>query len=109
MDDGGAGAMRWRWQLLRLVDGKADSMVGVLPGATEAEAELHAMIAGLMDLKRRVEQGKRKPSDFVVEVRCSQPAAELAVTGNTPAWREARHIWGGLHFVWIDQALPVGT
>lgn len=109
LDDGANGAMRWRWQLLRLLDGKADSMDGVLQGATAAEAELHAMIAGLMDLKRRVEQAKRKPSDFSVEVRCSLPAAELAITGKAPAWAEARRIWGGLHFVWIDRNVPVGA
>ena len=103
------GAMRWRWQLLRLVDGKADSMDGVLQGASAAEAELHAMIAGLMDLKRRVEQGKRKPNDFTVEVRCSVAAAELAITGKAPGWAEARRIWGGLHFVWIDHSVPVGV
>jgi ATP-dependent DNA helicase DinG len=109
LDDGSARSMRWRWQLLRLVDGKADSMDGLLQGATAAEAELHAIIAGLMDLKRRVEQGKRKPNDFVVEVRCSLSAAELAITGKTPAWAEARHLWGGLHFVWIDRNVPVGA
>jgi ATP-dependent DNA helicase DinG len=108
-DDGAAGAMRWRWQLLRLVDGKADSVDGVLQGASVAEAELHAMIAGLMDLRRRVEQGKRKPNDFVVEVRCSIPAAELAMTGKAPGWAEVRRIWGGLHFVWVDRTVPAGV
>ena len=103
------GAMRWRWQLLRLVDGKADSMEGVLQGASAAEAELHAMIAGLMDLKRRVEQGKRKPGDFAVEVRCSIPAAELAITGKAPGWAEARQLWRELHFVWIDRSVPTGV
>jgi ATP-dependent DNA helicase DinG len=107
LDD--AAAMRWRWQLLRLVDGKADSVDGVLPGATAAEAEVHAIIAGLMDLKRRVEQGKRKPGDFAVEVRCSLPAAELAVTGKAEGWAEARRIWGSLYFVWIDRSLPAGA
>ena len=107
--DEGVGTMQWRWQLLRLVDGKADSTEGVLQGVSAAEAELHAMIAGLMDLKRRVEQGKRKPNDFVVEVRCSLPAAELAVKGKAPGWAEARQIWGGLHFVWIDRSVPAGV
>ncbi len=106
LDEGTAGTMRWRWQLLRLVDGKADSVDGTLQGVSATEAELHAIIAGLMDLKRRVEQGKRKPSDFSVEVRCSLPAAELAITGKVSAWAEARRIWGGLHFVWIDRTLP---
>jgi ATP-dependent DNA helicase DinG len=109
LDEDAAGVMRWRWQLLRLVDGKADSMDGVLKGASAAEAELHAMIAGLMDLKRRVEQGKRKPNDFVVEVRCSLPAAELAISGKAPGWAEARRIWGGLNFVWIDHSVPAGV
>jgi hypothetical protein len=44
----------------------------------------------------------------VVEVRCSLAAAELAMTGKTPAWAEARKVWGGLHFVWIDRSVPVG-
>jgi hypothetical protein len=92
-----------------LVDGKADSMDGTLPGASAAEAEVHAMMAGLIDLKRRVEQAKRKPSDFSVEVRCSLPAAELAITGNVPGWAEARLLWGGLNFVWIDRNAPVGA
>lgn len=109
VEDGSGGAMRWAWQLLRLVDGKADRMDGVLQGASVAEAELHAMIAGLMDLKRRVEQAKRKPNDFSVEVRCSLPAAELAITGKAPGWAEARRIWGELHFVWIDRNVPAGV
>jgi ATP-dependent DNA helicase DinG len=109
LDDGANGTMRWRWQLLRLVDGKADSMDGVLQGVDAAEAEMHAMIAGLMDLKRRIEQAKRKPEDFSVEVRCSLPAAELAISGNVPAWAEARRIWGGLSFVWIDHSVPAGA
>jgi ATP-dependent DNA helicase DinG len=101
-------AMRWRWQLLRLVDGKADSMDGLLQGASTAEAELHAMLAGLADLQRRVEQGKRKPKEFTVEVRCSLVAAELAITGKAPGWAEARQMWGALNFVWIDRSVPVG-
>ena len=107
--DDAAGTMQWRWQLLRLVDGKADSMDGVLQGVTVAEAEMHAMIAGLMDLKRRVEQGKRKPNDFAVEVRCSQAAAELAITSKSSCWGEARQVWGELQFVWIDRSVPAGV
>jgi hypothetical protein len=60
-------------------------------------------------LKRRVEQAKRKPNDFTVEVRCSLPAAELAITGKAPGWAEARRIWGELHFVWIDRNVPAGV
>lgn len=109
LDFGGPASIRWRWQLLRLQDGKADSAEGVLQGVEPAAAELHAAVAGLMDLKRRVEQGKRAPGDFTVEVRCSMAAAELALTGQVPAWSEARRHWGGLHFVWIDRTLPVGV
>jgi ATP-dependent DNA helicase DinG len=103
IDFGGPAGVRWRWQLLRLQDGKADSADGVIQGIEPIAAELHAAIAGLMDLKRRIEQAKRSPGDFTVEVRCSPAAAELALTGHTPAWSEARRIWGGLHFVWIDR------
>ncbi len=107
LDVGNPGGVRWRWQLLRLLDGKADSADGLLQGVEPPAAELHAAIAGLMDLKRRIEQAQRSPNDFTVEVRCSMAAAELALTGKTPAWSEARRVWGGLHFVWIDRTLPV--
>jgi ATP-dependent DNA helicase DinG len=108
LEVGGATGVRWRWQLLRLVDGKADRADGVLHGVEPPQAELHAAIAGLMDLKRRIEGAKRSPNDFTVEVRCSPAAAELALTGKTPAWGEARRVWGGLHFVWLERPLSAG-
>ena len=48
-----AAGQRWRWQLLRLHDGKTDQGEGTLVQATPVEAELYAMIEGLGDLRRR--------------------------------------------------------
>lgn len=84
-DQGGQG--RWRWQLLRLQDGKADTADGVLPGASDRVAgELHAMALGLQDLRRRITQAGRRPSHFAVEIRCSPEAAQaLQESDRAPA------------------------
>jgi len=70
-------AIDWRWQLLRLLDGKADSDSGSFtPSDTSeisalAEGEIHAGIAALQNLRTRIENAQRKTADFGVEVRCS--------------------------------------
>ena len=99
---------RWRWQLLRLHDGKADRGEGTLTNATPAEAELHAMIEGLGDLQRRVEQAHKSPRAYAVEVRCGLDAAELAVAGDLTAWLAARAPWRSISFVPLHRDLPVG-
>ncbi len=74
--------LRWRWQLLRLNDGKADEKEGEatdLPDATASE--LHAALEGLGDLQQRIERAGRSPKQFAVEIRCTQAAKEAAETG----------------------------
>ena len=91
----GAG---WRWQLVRLHDGKAGAESGVLDReAGRAEGELHAAALGLAELRRRVERGSRLPAEFGVELRCSPAAAAALRAGIPPAaplhldhWREVR-------------------
>ncbi len=98
--DGSSGEeMRWRWQLLRLQDGRADQGEGLLPGASAAQAELQAMVAGLADLQRRIEQAGRKPQQFGVEVRCSPEAVELAAHSAQREWSAARALWQVVHLV----------
>lgn len=99
LDDQDGGQMRWRWQLLRLLDGRADQGEGVLLGASAAQAELQAMIAGLADLQRRIEQAGRQPRQFGVEVRCSPQAAELAAHPGQRDWDAARAPWQAVHLV----------
>jgi ATP-dependent DNA helicase DinG len=97
----GAG---WRWQLVRLYDGKAGSESGVLGGEGgrgdmgRVEGELHAAALGLAELRRRVERGSRRPAEFGVELRCSREAAAALRATDAPAvaglhldhWREVR-------------------
>lgn len=102
LDFGASGdSLRWRWQLLRLQDGKTDQADGTVSGLSPQEAELHAIIAGLGDLQRRVEQAKRSPRDFAVEIRCSLPAAEYAITHKPPAWQAVRYLWRTVDFVCV--------
>ena len=108
MLDAITAGQRWRWQLLRLHDGKADQGEGTLTNATPVEAELHAMIEGLGDLRRRVEQAHKSPRTYAVEVRCGLDAAELAVTGDDAGWRAVRDLWRSVSFVPLRRELPVG-
>lgn len=70
------GAFHWRWQVLRLQDGKAESQSGRVEGVDAVAATLHAALLGLRDLRQRIERAGRKPSDFVVELRCPPATAE---------------------------------
>jgi len=71
------GNVEWRWQLLRLQDGKADSANGTLSKKTDVSAgEIEASTTGLRNLRERIEKAQRSPADFGVEVRCSAETAE---------------------------------
>lgn len=85
--------MRWRWQLLRLLDGKADRADGVVEVADTAQAEVHAMLAGLADLQRRVEQGNRRPDQFAVEIRCAPATVTWLQEHQRPAWEAVQRTW----------------
>lgn len=70
---------RWRWQLLRLQDGKVDGQEGLLTeGASPALAELHAATNALQDLGSRVQRAGRLPSQYSIELRCRHLDATLA-------------------------------
>lgn len=94
-----APAVAWRWQLVRLSDGRRDEQSGVLTPCGElALAELEAVIKALDDLRGRVERGGRSPADFAVELRCSPEAAALlsndAEPGSPPhPARAALQVW----------------
>ncbi len=74
--------IQWRWQLLRLQDGKADGQEGKsLDLADAIEGEIHAALLGLLDLRQRIERAGRPAKQFGVEVRCSQLAAAMMEQG----------------------------
>ncbi len=68
-------AVGWRWQALRLQDGKADSGEGTADLPDTAAAEIHAAVLGLRDLRARVEKAGRTADQFAVEIRCHAAAA----------------------------------
>lgn len=93
----------WRWQLIRLQDGRADSGTGTLRASDLVAGEVHAIHEGLADLRRRIERAGQAPIRFGVEIRCSAAtAARLAglVEGGDSAadWHAEQVRWKSLAF-----------
>ncbi|MFN8467586.1 MAG: ATP-dependent DNA helicase [Caldilineaceae bacterium] len=110
-EKGSAKDTAWRWQLVRLQDGRADGGEGVHkapdaaagPAAGLVSAEIHAIQQGLHDLRRRVERGGHVPSRYGVEIRCSAATA-AQLTGSPgaapvpPTWEAEKAHWKALIF-----------
>ncbi len=100
---GSGSGTAWRWQLVRLQDGRADVGEGVYPAPGPAAAEIHAIQQGLSDLRRRVERGGHAPSRYSVEIRCSAATA-AQLTGSPgaaplpPTWEAEQAHWKALIF-----------
>jgi len=97
-EDDTGGGVRWRWQLLRLQDGQADRAEGVLEeSADPVDAELHAVVQGLRDLRVRIERAGRKPDQFTVEIRASVNGVTRLERDDSSslwqAWRVERDAW----------------
>ncbi|MCE7980408.1 MAG: ATP-dependent DNA helicase [Caldilinea sp. CFX5] len=98
-----SGPIRWRWQLLRLQDGKADGQEGILTeAASPALAELHAAANALQDLCGRVERAGRLPSQYSIELRChhlDETLAELKAHHVTAVqrWEQLKGSWRAVH------------
>jgi ATP-dependent DNA helicase DinG len=96
------GQVNWRWQLVRLHDGRADSAAGSLATPDPTAGEVYAIHQGLADLRRRIEQAEQAPSRFGVEIRCSAAtAARLTGAESTDesvvsAWRTEGARWKGI-------------
>lgn len=102
--DAGSNSVYWRWQLLRLQDGKADEDEGFADDpASVADVEIYAMTEALTNLRQRIERAGRSPSDFAVEVRCSDAAAARTESRKRvptlAAWRVERDSWRALRVV----------
>jgi ATP-dependent DNA helicase DinG len=99
-DDNPAPApIRWRWQVLRLQDGKADSQEGVAHAlANKVAGEVHAAILGLQELRARIERAGRQANQFGVEVRCTTATVQWFSDQRQadplqPAWEDERNRW----------------
>jgi ATP-dependent DNA helicase DinG len=91
-------SIRWRWQALRLQDGKADSQEGIAELPDVAAGEIHAATLGLQDLRQRIERAGRQVSQFSVEVRCSEGMATAVDNGEQAEsliqlWQIERQHW----------------
>ena len=70
--------VHWRWQLMRLQDGKADVQAGSsITLADPVQAEIYAARLALEELQQRIQRAGRSPADFVVELRPSAAAGSL--------------------------------
>lgn len=96
---GGTVRARWSRQLLRLSDGRADRRDGYAGDVSLPEAEVAALLDGLLDLRRRIEAARRAPGDYGVEVRCSQATVRYLETTPPPAWPELCAAWREVAFV----------
>jgi len=94
---------RWRWQLLRLQDGKADGQEGDVEGAASpALAELQAALHGLQDLRGRIERAGRQPSQYSIELRCrhllaSLPELKTQHPNLVQQWEKTKAVWRAIH------------
>ncbi|MEM7536900.1 MAG: ATP-dependent DNA helicase [Chloroflexota bacterium] len=103
--------IQWRWQLLRLQDGKADMEEDTVTDFDNTvEGELYAAVQGLRNLTRRITSANRSPSQFSVEVRCSAQAATKMAGSSTPsdvwtnAWQEEQAAWGRVDVVTVERS-----
>jgi ATP-dependent DNA helicase DinG len=90
--------IRWRWQALRLQDGKRDSQEGSEELPDVVAGEIHAAVLGLRDLRQRIERAGRQASQFRVEVRCSAGMATMvninqAALPLLQTWQSERQLW----------------
>jgi ATP-dependent DNA helicase DinG len=94
-----SGRAQWRWQLVRLQDGRAEGDFGAAKGlVSDVHGELHAGMLGLADLRTRVERAGRPLDAYTVELRCSPTAAAALAAPLTPsalaaAWAAATQPW----------------
>lgn len=96
-------ATHWRWQLLRLQDGKADSQEGHLPEPDlPVMGELYAALQGLQDLRGRIERAGRTPSQYSIELRArhlseSLSALETEQTELLERWLAVKADWRAIY------------
>ncbi len=107
--------LRWRWQLLRLQDGKADSGAGAFKESSETVDVIRLTAAdALTNLRTRIERAGHQANQYSVELRCTADLAdalagcdENATTHPAQAWQEELRRWRAISIVGLVDA-PVG-
>ena len=97
----------WRWQLVRLQDGKMDQQSSALADCSPPEAEIHAAVAGMRNLRSRIEDAGRLTGGVGVELRCSGAAEGMLAEGKLPTtlrkrWADECAVWGALEIIGLD-------
>lgn len=95
---GDEDSRRWRWQLVRLVDGRADMRSGRADFDVGAYIELQAALDGLHDLRQRIQSAGQSCGRYAVELRCSRATADALMAGIdheklAKQWAEAADGW----------------
>jgi ATP-dependent DNA helicase DinG len=103
-----ATKVRWRWQLYRLQDGAADSGSDASRNHNLVEAEIEAAVAGLHDLKQRIDRAQRKTNSFGVEFRCSAETEQALVDGGIKEslrkkWVNESSVWGDFQVIGLQR------
>ena len=99
----------WRWQLMRLQDGKAETQSGRAAEIDDlVHGEIQAAICGLNDLRQRIQRAGRDVGGYGVEVRCSRAAADaiagaIGRDGLEQAWIEAVTAWRSVCTLAVDR------
>ncbi len=111
-----SGQIHWRWQLLRLQDGKADAMddskadAAPVPLTAVADGECYAALQGLENMRDRIERAGRSASDFAVEVRSQTLASAQRAAPLEKAWQAEVARWQQITLITLadgnDQATP---
>ena len=101
LEDENTGDLRWRWQLTRLQDGKADEEEGILSDGVRSDGEVFAAVAGLSNLRTRVENAGRDANSFGVELRCNEETERRLGVGALPTelhnqWLKESAAWKSL-------------
>ncbi len=97
----------WSWQLVRLQDGKTDQQSSALADCSPSEAEIHAAVAGMHNLRSRIGDAGRDTTSFGVELRCSTAAERSLAEGKLPPtlrrmWADECATWGALEIIGLD-------
>ena len=98
----------WRWRLLRLQDGKADGEEGSLRRGDRVDAEIHAAVEGLKNLRTRISDAGRTTHSFGVELRCSAETEAALASGQIDnslrkRWTNECSVWGSLDVVGLEK------
>ena len=107
--DDETAASHWRWQLTRLQDGRTDQESATLTDSDPAEAEVHAAVEGLRNLRARISSAGRRTNSFGVELRCSAATERRLADGSLPAtlrrrWANECAIWGALVIIGLPDS-----